>query len=130
MRILASILIALAVVFGLYYFYLKRVQPSGSAGAPAQAISVTGVQNDLLAIAQAERIYFAQNNAYASLGELTTSGTLSLARTGRDGYTYSVEFTAEGFTVTARYTGRPGDPPGLHYPTIIVDQTLQIRQRE
>ncbi len=130
MRTLASILITLAIVFGLYFLYFKRLQPGGSGGAPTQAISLTGVQNDLLAIAQAERIYFAQNNSYASLGELTASGTLSLARAGRDGYTYSVETTPEGFAVTAHYTGRPGDPPGMHYPTITVDQAMQIRQHE
>jgi hypothetical protein len=130
MRILASILLTLAIVFGLYFLYFKRLQPGGSGSAPTQAISITRVQSDLLAIAQAERIYFAQNNSYASLGELTASGTLSLARAGRDGYTYSVETTTQGFTVTARYTGQPGDPPGTHYPTLSVDQAMQIRQHE
>jgi len=133
MRSLASILITLAIVFGLVIlglYYIKRLEPGGSGSAPTRAISITGVQSDLLAIAQAERIYFAQNNSYASLGELTASGALGLARAGRDGYTYSVETAPEGFTVIARYTGQPGDPPGTHYPTITVDQAMQVRQHE
>lgn len=128
MRIVASALIRLAVVFGLYVFYLKRLPPGASGGASREAVSVVGVEGDLLKIAQAERVYFTDHNSYAGLGELTASGTLSLPRAGRDGYTYSVEPTPDGFIATARYTGRPGDPPGLDYPTIVVDQTMQVRQ--
>jgi Tfp pilus assembly protein PilE len=128
MRVIASLLITLAIVFCLYIFYLKRLQPGARGSVTTQAISLTGVQGDLLAIAQAERMYFTQNNSYASLDELTASGTLRLARPGRDGYTYSVETSANSFTVTARYTGQPGDPPGAHHPTITVDQNMQVRQ--
>ncbi len=130
MRALVSLVIVLGLVLGIYYYYLKRVQPAGSGSVPTQAISLTGVQNDLLAIAQAERTYFAQNGSYASLGELTTSGVLTMPRAGRDGYTYSVETTPGGFTVSARYTGQPGAPSGLHYPTFYLDQTMQIRQTD
>ena len=130
MRILASLLITLAVVFGLYLFYLKRIQSGAGGGVTTQAVSRVGVQSDLLAIAQAERIYFAQHSSYASLDELTASGALRLSRAGRDGYTYSVETTAESFTVTARYTGRPDDPPGLHYPAITVNQNMQVRETQ
>ncbi len=130
MRALVSLVLAVAVALGVYYFYLKRSQPSGVGNLPAQAVTTTGVQNDLLAIAQAERLYFAEKGSYASMSELTASGALSLTRSGRDGYTYSVETTAHGFTVTARYTGLPGDAPGVHYPKLIVDQTMQIRQSD
>ncbi len=126
MRSVVALVLALAIALGIYYVYLKRVQPAGPGSLPTQAISIAGVQNDLLAIAQAERAYFAQNGSYASLSELTSSGALTIPRSGREGFTYSVETTTGGFTVTARYTG----PPGVHYPTIIVDQTLQIRQQD
>ncbi len=125
MRSLIALVLALAIAFGIYYFYLKRVQPAGTGSLPTQAISLAGVQNDLLAIAQAERAYFAQNGSYASLSELTASGTLRMPRAGRDGYTYAVEATGTGFTAVARYSGPPGGP---RYPTITVDQTMQIRQ--
>lgn len=124
MRSLVALVIALAVAFGIYHFYLKRVQPAGPGTLPTQAISLTGVQNDLLAIAQAERAYFAQNGSYASLGELTASGALTITRTGRDGYTYSVETRADGFIAMARYSG----PTGLRNPTLVVDQSMEVRR--
>ncbi len=132
MRALVSLLLAVAIVAGIYYFYLRRVQPSGPGSVPTQAISITGVQNDLLVIAQAERIYFAQHGSYASLNELAATGALTVAPSGRDGYTYSVETTPGGFIVTARRTAQPpsspGGAPSLHYPTITVNENMQIRR--
>lgn len=124
MRSLVGLVLAAAVTVGAYYFFLRRAQPEGPGALPTQAISITGVQNDLLAIAQAERVYFAQNGSYASLAELTSSGALTMPRAGRDGYTYSVEATASGFTATARYAGP------LKYPTFTIDETMQIRQTD
>ncbi len=132
MRGLIALLIALVIGIGIYYLYVKQVQPAGPGTLATQAIDVTAVQNDLLAIAQAERMYFAQNGSYGSLDELTSSGTLTLPRAGRYGYTYSIETSAGGFTVTARHAASPGNSAGgaapLHYPTITVDQTMQVRQ--
>jgi hypothetical protein len=124
MRALISIVIVLAIAYGIYRLYLTRAQPAGSATAPTQAITITGVQNDLLAIAQAERLYLAEHGSYASLDELISSGTLLTQRPGRDGYAYSVEVTANSFTVTARYSG----PPALRQPTLVIDQSMQIRR--
>ena len=118
-RGLVSLVLVLAIAFGIYYVYVRRVQPAGS-GAPAQAIVTTGVQNDLLRIAQAERMYFAEHGNYADLDTLTTSGALSMARPEREGYTYSVDTSAEGFTATARR-------PGADYPAYAIDQTMRIR---
>jgi len=53
-----------------------------------QNISVVGVKNDLVARA-GERMYYTQNGSYADLPTLT-HGTMNIARTSRDGYTYSV----------------------------------------
>ncbi len=127
-RPLIATLLALVIALGIYYLYVKRLQPVGTGSVPMQAISLTGVQNDLLAIAQAERSYFTQHGSYANLGALTADGTLTMPRSGRGGYTYSIETTASGFTALARYSAQPGDPPGLRYPTITVDQTMQVRQ--
>ncbi len=126
MKALASLLVALALVFGMYFLYVKRSRIAEHGRSPVQTISVTGVQNDLLAIAQAERVYYVEHGAYASLDELASSGALSIPRAGRDGYTYAVQTSASGFTVTARFTG----PPGSHNPTFTVDQTMQVRQVE
>jgi hypothetical protein len=97
-----------------------------------QAISTTGVQNDLVSIAQAERMYFAQNGSYTDLTTLESSGTMNIARTGRDGYTYSVDSSGSTFTVTARYTAPPPEmPAGVtppHFPSYTVDQSMEVHQ--
>jgi hypothetical protein len=122
---MVSLLLVLAIAFGIYYVYFKGSSPTGAITHPAETISMTGVKNDLIAIAQAERIYSAQNGSYGSLEQLTSSGSLGMAQTGRDGYTYSIETSASGFTVTAR---RPVAPGALEYPTLSIDQTMEIHQ--
>jgi hypothetical protein len=126
MRALVALLIAVVLVLAAYRYYFTRSQPAGSGTVPTQAISITGVKNDLVAIAQAERVYFSSRGSYAALDELISTGALKLAKPERDGYSYSVEVTSNGFIATAQYRG----PAGLHYPTLTIDQTMQIRQQE
>ena len=128
MRML-GLLFAAVIAIGIYYFYLKQAAPAPGMVA-TQAITTTGVEMDLNAIAQAERTYFAQNGSYADLDQLTSSGALTMARSGRDGYTYSIETAGNGFTVTARHSDSPavnGVAP-LHYPALSIDQTMQMHQ--
>jgi len=126
-----GILVSAAIGMGIYIMMLKQASP-GPGMVATQAISVTGVQTDLMAIAQAERVYFAQNGSYADLETLSTTGAMNISRTSRDGYTYSVEPAATTFTATARYTAPPPEmPPGVappHFPTISIDQTMQVHQ--
>jgi len=126
MRGLVSLLIVAALAFGIYQFYLTPRGKSQSAGNMVHAISTTGVKNDLLAIAQAERGYQAEHGNYTTMDELTSSGALTATSRSREGYTYSVEVSSGGFVATARYTG-PANPPG---PSFAVDQTMQIRNVE
>ncbi len=130
MRSILSLVIVAAIVLGGYYFYLKHMQPGGAGSNPMEAVSLTGVQNDLLAIAQAERAHLALNGSYASLEQLIQSGSLTMTRPGRDGYIYSVEVTAGGFNAIARYAAPPEKTSGRGHPTIIVDHTFQVRQSE
>ncbi len=128
-----GLLIVAVIAVGGYLFFLKQAAP-GPGMVATQAISTTGVKNDLIAIAQAERMYFAQNGSYADLATLASSGTMNLARTSRDGYTYSVEPSGNGFTVTASYTAPAAEMPAgaapPHFPTFTIDQTMEIRQGE
>lgn len=118
-----------ALLLGGYYFYLKRLPAGENGTAATQSVSLTGVQSDLLSIAQAERMYIAQNSGCGSLAELVSSGTLSASRPGRDGYTYSVDCSGGGaFTITARHASIPAGAPAAHYPTMVIDQTMQVRQ--
>src|SRR3977135_1256496 len=139
MKGLIGLLVTAALGVGIYLYSLKMASP-GPGMVATQAISTTGVQNDLigiaqadwLGIAQAERMYFAQNSTYADLATLSSSGTMNIARTGRDGYTYTADASGNGFTVTARYTAPPPEmPKGVeppHWPTYTIDQTMEIHQ--
>jgi hypothetical protein len=125
-----GLLFAAVIAMGIYYLYLKQAAPAPGMLA-TQAITTTGVEMDLNAIAQAERTYFAQNGSYADLDQLTSSGALTMARSGRDGYTYSIETAGNGFTVTARHSDGPavsGVAP-LHYPALSIDQTMEVHQQ-
>ena len=89
---MVSLLAVALIALGGYSFYLKNAAPAAGEGQiVTQAISTTGVEMDLNAIAQAERMYFAQNGSYASLDQLVSGGTMNISAGGRDGYTYSVE---------------------------------------
>ncbi len=124
MRSLGSIISILVVaVIGLlvYKFYFTQSSSTGAA-TPAQTINVVGVKNDLLAIAQAERNYQAEHNSIASLDELVSSGEMSIKKTGRDGYTYDVESSGDGFRVTARCSATAAGCTNY-----VVDQTMEVR---
>jgi hypothetical protein len=133
MRSMVSILVVALIALAGYSYYLKQAAP-GPSQVATQAISTTGVEMDLNNIAQAERMYFAQNGSYASLDQLLSSGTMNLSGTGRDGYTYSVDTSATGFVVTATHPDIPAGAiqgsSAIHYPTITVDQSMQVRQSD
>ena len=124
-----GLLFAALIAIGAYYYFMKQAAP-GPGMVATQAITTTGVEMDLNAMAQAERTYFAQNGSYADLDRLTSSGALSMARSGRDGYTYSIETSGNGFTVTASHADPPassGAAP-LHYPAVSINQSMQIHR--
>jgi hypothetical protein len=131
MKSLISLLVVAAIGMGLYMYTLKQASP-GAGMVATQAISLTGVQSDLMSIAQAERMYFAQNGLYADLDTLASNGIMNISRTSRDGYTYSVETSGNRFTATARYTAPPVEMPNgvapPRWPTFTVDQTMEVHQ--
>ena len=127
MRALAGILVACALLFGVYEYYLKSMPVTDKGTAPTQAISLTGVRTDLLQIAQAERGYIALNGNCASMDELTSSHSLTLSRPVRDGYSYSIECSGGDFSVTARHAPAPADSP-IRYPTLAIDQNMQVQE--
>jgi hypothetical protein len=128
---LVGLLITAAVSMGIYMYTLKQATP-GPGMVVTQNISVVGVKNHLIAIGQAERMYYVQNGSYADLPTLTTSGTMNIARTTRDGYTYAVDAAGSSFTATATYTAPPIEmPKGVtppHFPTFSIDQTMEVHQ--
>ena len=125
MRVLAGLLVAAALLFGVYQYYLKSLPVSDQGTAATQAISLTGVRSDLLQIAQAERAYIALNGNCVTLEELISSNSLTMKRTERDGYSYSISCSAQDFTVGARHAPAPTGSP-IRYPNLAIDQNMQV----
>jgi hypothetical protein len=122
--------VALLIAVGIGMFiYRQQLTGSGDitqgTGNPTAAINITGVKNDLLSMAQAERTYWATNSHYASLEDLKATGDLAVDPSrGRDGYSYSAAFDDQTFTITATYSG-----PTPNMPTISIDQTMQVSEQ-
>jgi hypothetical protein len=128
MRALAVVIVAAALLFGVYEYYLKKMPTADEGTAATQAISLTGVRGDLLQIAQAERGFIVLNNHCASLDELISSNSLTMSRPERDGYSYAVECSGSGdFSVTAKHAPAPVGSP-IRYPNLAIDQTMQVRE--
>jgi hypothetical protein len=104
-------LISVIVVVGIgSYVYTRQAQTATVIGSnPQSTVDVIGVRNDLMAIANAERRYWATNARYATLDELRTSGDIEVH--GRRDYAYSVEASDSGFTIVASYSGTDPDAP-------------------
>jgi hypothetical protein len=117
----AALLVGALVGLFVYRSSLTQSQVTGAA-TPAQTINIIGIKNDLLSIAEAERAYQAENSSVASLDELVSSGEMSMKKSGRDGYTYEIEPSGEGFRVIARCSAAVA---GCTNYTI--DQTMEIR---
>ena len=104
-------LISVVVVVGIGgYLYTRQAQSVTSVGAnPETTVDVIAVRNDLIAIANAERRYWAINARYASLDELRTDWDIEVP--SREGFIYSIETSDEGFNVVALYSGTDPDAP-------------------
>jgi hypothetical protein len=129
MKIFASLLVTTGVLFGIYFLYLKRMPTAAEGTVATQAISLTGVKMDLLQIAKAEHNSIGVDGHCMSMDELLASGSMSLSRPERDGYTYTVECSGNDFTVTARHAPAPAGS-GIRYPTMMIDQSMEAREVE
>jgi hypothetical protein len=111
------------------YLYMKNtvaVSPGTDGKATPQAtIDITGVKNDLNAIAQAERRYWATNSKYVSIDDLRSNGDISMAKNGRGQYEYSAVFGDNNFRIVATFNGEPvsGVPHSLS-----IDESMVLRE--
>jgi len=121
------LLVFSGLLLGAYVFYLKKLPTMDHGTAATQAISLTGVRSDLLQIAQAERANVASNGNCASLGDLLSSNMLTMTRTERDGYSYSVECASTEFSAVARHAPAPAGS-AIRYPNLAVDQNMQVHE--
>jgi hypothetical protein len=120
---LAGLLIVALIAVFTYKFYFSKTAAVGGAATPAQTINVVGVKSDLLGIAQAERLYQAEHGTYATMDDLVSNGAMSVRKSGRDGYTYDVDASADSFQAVAHC---PTDThPGC--TNYSIDQSMTIQ---
>ena len=120
-------LLGIVIALGVGYFIFKAQMTQGPAGSapPKEIIDVVGVKNDLLVIAQAERVYMASHGGYASIEQLEQDGALQFSGTSRRGYNYAAEINGEHFRVVAT----PADPAKAGWPTLAIDDLMQVTQQ-
>jgi hypothetical protein len=127
MRVVGSLL-ALLIVLAIGYFIFKAQFAKGpqQGAPPMEQIDVVGVTTDLQAIAQAERMYLASHGAYATVDELQLEGSITFSPSNRRGYSYVADLDdGQHFKVTAR----PVDPSKQGWPTLAVDETMQVSRQ-
>lgn len=97
----------------------------GQAPPPQQQIDVIGIQSELLEIGKAEGRYLVDHSTYATLDELQQDNLLS-GGADRRGYVFKVTVNgSQGYTVTAT----PSDADKAAWPTLAMDQTMQITKQ-
>ena len=118
---LLGILIALGVA---YYIYKGQLTEGPAGGSPVQHIDAVAVRSELLSIAQAERRYLASHGNYASIDQIQQEGSITSGSSR--GYNYEAEVDdGQHFKITAT----PSDPFKSGWPTLYIDETMQISQR-
>jgi hypothetical protein len=110
---------------GLPSLALAATLGCGQPAPPQQQIDVVGIRSELLVIGQAEGHYLAEHSTYATLEQLQEDSLLSDAA-DRRGYRFSVAVDgSQGFSVTAT----PSDAGKKGWPTLAIDQTMQVTER-
>jgi|SRR5579884_777847 len=115
----ASLLIVLVAGLYLYTRSMQSVAPGGAA--PTTTIDVAGVNTDLMALANAEKRYFATNGKYAALDELETNGDVHVPK--RPSYAYSAEVADNTFKIIATYSGADAKAP----QHVSIDESMSLK---
>jgi hypothetical protein len=123
MKALFGILGLLSAAAIIHVLYTSQVRRAAGDGPPRQQIELVRVRTDLLALAQAERLYMASNGRFATLEELRTSGGMDLAAAGRRGYVYDVQIENG---LHFRIIARPSDASNPQWPTLSIDENMRI----
>jgi hypothetical protein len=123
-RVLGFLGTVITMAIGMYIYSLqvKTLSPGAGSGGgnPEEVATITGVKNDLIGIANAERGFQASQGKYASLGELTSGNYLSI-KGERPPYVYDVETTSSSFRATATRTTK-GAPAQLW-----ITETMEVQ---
>jgi hypothetical protein len=117
--ILATV-ISMAIGVYIYSLQVKTLTPDAGPSSAEEVANITGVKNDLIGIANAERGYLASQGKYASLDELISGNYISI-KGERPPYIYDVETTPGSFRATATRTTK-GAPAQLW-----ITETMQVQ---
>jgi hypothetical protein len=112
--------VTLAIGMYIYSLQVKTLTPGAGSGNSEDFATLTGVKNDLIGIANAERGYLATEGKYASLDELRAGNYISI-KAERPPYVYDVETTSSSFRATATRTTK-GAPAQLW-----ITETMQVQ---
>jgi hypothetical protein len=112
--------ITMAIGMYIYSLQVKTLNPGTTGGSTEEVATITGVKNDLIGIANAERGFQASQGKYATLDELTSGNYLTI-KGERPPYIYDVELTSGSFRATATRTTK-GSPAQLW-----VNETMQVQ---
>jgi hypothetical protein len=123
-RAAGFICLLIAVGVGLYLYSKSGSSATSAAGTTSAkaAIDVTGVKNDLIAMAEAEKRHFASEGKYVTIEELRSNGDISMAKDRRGDYSYSSDVSSNSFKITASYSGPDASAP----KQLSIDETMQI----
>ncbi len=113
----------LAVGMYIYSSQFRSVTAIGGTDSPTGAAVITGVKNDLISIANAERGYLASEGKYATFDQLVSGHYLTVERQ-RPPYSYDIETTSTGFQAVAQRNG-PGSPS-----RVWIDETMRVQSSE
>ncbi|MBZ5614600.1 MAG: hypothetical protein LAO23_11370 [Acidobacteriia bacterium] len=113
--------VTLAIGMYIYSLQVKTLTPGAGDGNSnsEDVVTITGVKNDLIGIANAERGYMATEGKYASLDDLKAGNYITI-QGERLPYVYDVETTSTSFRVTATRTTK-GAPAHLW-----ITETMQV----
>ena len=112
--------VTLAIGMYIYSLQVKTLTPGAGSGNPQEVVTITGVKNDLIGIANAERGYMAAEGKYASLDELKAGNYITM-KAERPPYVYDIETTSSSFRATATRTTK-GTPAQLW-----ITETMQVQ---
>jgi hypothetical protein len=113
-------IITMAIGMYIYSMQVKAINPGAGNGAPEEVATITGVKNDLIGIASAERGCLASQGKYVSLEELISGNDITI-KGERPPYIYDVQISATGFRATATRTTK-GAPAQLW-----ITETMQVQ---
>ena len=125
MKAAASILgLVIVLAIGYWVYRAELVgSPAGGVSTVVDQADVAGVKSDLLSIGEAEGLYLAAHDSYATLDQLLQEGSISFR--SRHGYDFQIEVDgAHHFKTVAT----PAGSAKASWPSFSIDETMQISQ--